>query len=91
MTKEDMRNELDDMLIVVGKLFKRLKVLRYEMHNRAPIQRAPSASARMSPQIKQSILAMHAQFPGMTMSQLAHAHGINSEGRISELLAGKRL
>lgn len=90
MTKDDMRQELDDLIKTVSAITDRLKVLRYEMHNRSPVTRAPTASRRMSAQMRESIIAMHEQFPKMTMSQIAHAHGLNSEGRISEILRGKR-
>jgi hypothetical protein len=90
MTKDDMRRELDDMIKVVGALMDRLTVMRKEMHNRSPLKRAPSVSRRISPQMRKSIIYMYENFPHMTMSQIAHAHGLNSEGRISEIVRGKR-
>jgi hypothetical protein len=91
MTKDDMRKELDVLIKIVGAVNDRLKVLRYEMHNRSPLSRAPAISQHISPQTRQSVLNMHEQFPDMTMTQIAHAHGLNSEGRISEIVRGKRV
>ena len=97
MTKGDMRDELDAMIGYINEVLKtlnkhqeRLKIMRLEMRNRPPIKRAPSASVPLSPVIRQSIIAMNVKYPKMTMSQIARAHKLNSEGRVSEILRGKR-
>jgi hypothetical protein len=68
----------------------RLRTLRAEMHNRSPIRRAPSASAAITPPVRASIKAMTATHPDLTMTQIAHMHELNSEGRVSEIVHGKR-
>ena len=90
MTKKDMRRELDNIMLVLARVMSRVQVLRAEMHNRSPMKRAPAISAPISAEVEASIREMYRRHPEMTHAAIARAHDLNADGRVSEIVRGKR-
>jgi hypothetical protein len=89
MTKEDMRQELDVILATLDAVLGRLRVIRAELHNRPPTTRGECTSAPVDEELVALVLKLHADNPSMPQHDIAELAGTN-QGRVSEILAGKR-
>lgn len=66
-----------------------LETLARELERRPPVRRSPGGSAPMTPDLADAIRADVAANPDATMAEIGARHNVN-QGRVSELLAGKR-
>ncbi len=60
-----------------------------EMGRRPPVRRAPTASARMTPQLRADIRRHAEAYPHKTFADVGRVFNVNA-GRVSEIMAGYR-
>lgn len=96
MIKKDMREEMAKLLTEMQQLHNklanvhdRLMLLHGEMRNRPPKTRGDPTSHPIDAGIRRKVLQLHKQAPDMPQHEIAKAIGIN-QGRVSEIIAGKR-
>ena len=80
----------EELLLItkeLGSLSRRLKKLSNEISRRPPLKRGPVVSARMTPAIKNTIIAMFDR--GHSQTEIARDLNINA-ARVSETLRGHR-
>ena len=66
-----------------------LETLARDLERRPPVRRAPASSEPMTPELADAIRADVAANPDATMAEIGARHNVN-QGRVSEVLAGKR-
>ncbi|HEX4919830.1 MAG TPA: hypothetical protein VFV92_03725 [Candidatus Bathyarchaeia archaeon] len=59
------------------------------MTRESPIRRAPDRQQPITPEIKQLVIAL-AEDEELTMVEIAQLSGLDNQGRVSEILCGKR-
>jgi hypothetical protein len=66
-----------------------LKAIAEELPNRSPIRRSPRVSPRVTPEIAEQVRRLALDNPTMSNHEIAAQLGLN-QGRVSEILAGRR-
>lgn len=89
MRKRDIRIVLDGAIAQSEALTAMLRATRAEMANRPPQTRGENVSRPVTPELIEQIRVYHNQFPKVPQHQLGTMFGVQ-QGRISEILAGKR-
>ena len=96
-TKAKQRKWVYDLIIDVhnGTLtrddaIRRLHILLVQLRNRPPIKHSDPVSNPTTPAMKQAILHFHHVYPEMAHQTIAEQLNTNI-GRVSEVLAGKRI
>jgi hypothetical protein len=75
----------------IGKVIQALQALRSELRNRPPIARGQVTAAPVNSFMKAWVLNLHQANPYWNYEQIAQMTGLDNIGRISEILAGKRI
>ena len=86
LSMADVRRMLRDMRRDFNE---KLDVIEARLRRRSPVRRAKVTSKRMTPALRDRIRAMAEAHPEMTMHEIAKALDVN-QGRVSEVLAGRR-
>ena len=91
MTKSDMRIEVTALLELVRMLEDRLSILHHELHNRPARTKSPSRRNPITEEVRAKVWALHVQRPDLSQHEIARVLGISNSGRVSEIIAGKRV
>jgi hypothetical protein len=84
-----MRLMLNFLLYDARRLVDRLETLHAEMHNRPARTRGKSMSITVTASVARRIWDIHQADPSLPQHEIARLAGVN-QGRVSEVLAGKR-
>jgi hypothetical protein len=89
MTKSEMREEVLQLLGILSEVEERLTILHGELQNRPRKTNGSPVSVPIDTTVVRKVQTLHMTDPGMPQHEIAKIVGIN-QGRVSEILAGKR-
>lgn len=78
-----------DVALLLPDIAAELRALAEETKRRPPVRMAPRKAQGVTDVIRAQVWAYAAKHPTATMREIGRLHGID-QGRVSEILAGKR-
>jgi hypothetical protein len=77
-------------LMTRPELIQRLRILLLQLRNRPPVKKGTPIAQPVTASVRRQVEAMYRADPSITNQAIADALNLNG-GRVSEILAGKRL